>query len=60
MLIVLGIVLQFVLKYFIGDHIDFEKGLKGTLEIIGTIGFIMIVLEATLELQLKRENWNPF
>ncbi|SDM46515.1 cation:proton antiporter domain-containing protein [Kriegella aquimaris] len=59
MLIVLGIILQFVLKYFIGDHIDFEKSLKGTLEIIGTVGLIMIVLEAALELELKREKLVP-
>lgn len=59
MLIVLGIILQFVLKYFIGDDIDFEKSLKGTLEIIGTVGLIMIVLEAALELELKREKLVP-
>ena len=55
MLIVLGIGLQFGLKYFMGGDVDFEKSLRGTLEIIGTVGLIMIVLEAALELELKEE-----
>ena len=59
MLIVLGVVLQFALKYIIGTEIDFEKNLRGTLEIIGTVGLIMIVLEAALELELKREKLIP-
>ncbi|MEO9891375.1 cation:proton antiporter [Aurantibacter sp.] len=59
MLIVLGIILQFGLKYFMGDAIDFEQSLRGTLEIIGTVGLIMIVLEAALELELKREKLVP-
>ncbi|MUH38084.1 sodium:proton exchanger [Zobellia amurskyensis] len=59
MLIVLGVALQFALKYFIGAEIDFEKNLRGTLEIIGTVGLIMIVLEAALELELKREKLIP-
>lgn len=59
MLIVLGIILQFGLKFFIGEEIDFEQNLRGTLEIIGTVGLIMIVLEAALELELKREKLVP-
>jgi len=59
MLIVLGIALQFGLKYIMGSEIDFEKNLRGTLEIIGTVGLIMIVLEAALELELKREKLIP-
>lgn len=59
MLIVLGIALQFGLKYLIGGEIDFEQNLRGTLEIIGTVGLIMIVLEAALELELKREKLVP-
>lgn len=55
MLIVLGIVLQYVLKYFIPDIPDFT----GALEILGTVGLIMIVLEAALELELKREKLVP-
>lgn len=59
MLIVLGIGLQFGLKYFMGGEVDFEKNLRGTLEIIGTVGLIMIVLEAALELELKSEKLIP-
>ena len=59
MLIVLGIASQFGLKYIMGSEIDFEKNLRGTLEIIGTVGLIMIVLEAALELELKREKLIP-
>ncbi len=59
MLIVLGIALQFGLKYFMGGEIDFGQKLRGTLEIIGTVGLIMIVLEAALELELKREKLVP-
>lgn len=55
MLIVLGIVLQYILKYFIPDIPDFS----GSLEILGTVGLIMIVLEAALELELKREKLVP-
>lgn len=42
-----------------GGEIDFEQNLRGTLEIIGTVGLIMIVLEAALELELKREKLVP-
>lgn len=59
MLIVLGIALQFGLQFFLGVEMDFEKKLRGTLEIIGTVGLIMIVLEAALELELKREKLIP-
>ena len=59
MLIVLGIALQFGLKYFMGGEVDFEQNLRGTLEIIGTVGLIMIVLEAALELELKQEKLVP-
>ncbi|MCK0131494.1 cation:proton antiporter [Flavobacteriaceae bacterium F08102] len=55
MLIVLGIILKYVLDYFVGDEIDF----KPSLEILGTVGLIMIVLEAALELELKREKLIP-
>lgn len=59
MLIVLGILIQFGLKFFMDGEIDFEQNLRGTLEIIGTVGLIMIVLEAALELELKREKLVP-
>ncbi|MGB5500504.1 MAG: cation:proton antiporter [Maribacter sp.] len=55
MLIVLGIILQFVLNYFVPEKIDFSGGL----EILGIVGLIMIVLEAALELELKREKLVP-
>ncbi len=55
MLIVLGIILQFILDYFIPEKIDFSGGL----EILGIVGLIMIVLEAALELELKREKLVP-
>ncbi|MGI9552835.1 MAG: cation:proton antiporter, partial [Aurantibacter sp.] len=55
MLIVLGIILQYALKYFIPSLPDFS----GALEILGTVGLIMIVLEAALELELKREKLVP-
>ncbi|MEX0290439.1 MAG: cation:proton antiporter [Flavobacteriaceae bacterium] len=55
MLIVLGIILQYVLKYFEPTLPEFG----GALEILGTIGLIMIVLEAALELELKKEKLWP-
>ena len=55
MLIVLGIILQFILDFFIPEKIDFSGGL----EILGIVGLIMIVLEAALELELKREKLVP-
>ncbi|NJB70972.1 NhaP-type Na+/H+ or K+/H+ antiporter [Saonia flava] len=55
MLIVLGVILQYVLKYFVPTMPD----LDGTLEVLGIVGLIMIVLEAALELELKREKLVP-
>lgn len=55
MLIVLGIILQYALKYFVPEALDFSGGL----ELLGIIGLIMIVLEAALELELKREKLVP-
>lgn len=55
MLIILGIVLQYVLKYFVPEALDFSGGL----ELLGIVGLIMIVLEAALELELKREKLVP-
>jgi potassium/hydrogen antiporter len=55
MLIVLGVALQFGLKYMNSDAIDFFP----ILEILGIVGLIMIVLEAALELELKREKLMP-
>lgn len=55
LLIFLGVVLQFVLSYFTSDEVDFFPAL----EVLGIIGLIMIVLEAALELELKREKLVP-
>ena len=55
MLIVLGIILQYVLKIFEPTLPEFDS----SLEILGTIGLIMIVLEAALELELKKEKLWP-
>ncbi|MGJ8713563.1 MAG: cation:proton antiporter domain-containing protein [Maribacter stanieri] len=55
MLIVLGILIKIGLEFFIPGVPDF----KGSLEILGTVGLIMIVLEAALELELKKEKLWP-
>jgi NhaP-type Na+/H+ or K+/H+ antiporter len=55
MLIALGLGLQYVLKYFTTEAVDFFP----ILEVLGIVGLIMIVLEAALELELKREKLFP-
>jgi len=55
MLIALGLGLQYVLKYFTSESVDFFP----ILEVLGIVGLIMIVLEAALELELKREKLFP-
>jgi cell volume regulation protein A len=50
MLIVLGLGIQFILKYK-----NLEFNFMPVLEILGIAGLIMIVLEAALELKLERE-----
>ncbi len=55
MLIVLGIILQYVLKYTTAEEVNFFPAL----EVLGIIGLIMIVLEAALELELKRDKIWP-
>lgn len=55
MLIILGIALQPVLPIIQVGKADFAPILK----ILGTVGLIMIVLEAALELELKREKYIP-
>ena len=55
MLIVLGIGLQYVIEYSVEEPFDFFPAL----EVLGIIGLIMIVLEAALELELKREKLWP-
>jgi NhaP-type Na+/H+ or K+/H+ antiporter len=53
MLIVLGIILNFGMDAFLGGAPE----LKGVLKILGTVGLIMIVLEAALELELKSDKY---
>ncbi|MFC5624121.1 cation:proton antiporter [Algoriphagus winogradskyi] len=55
MLIALGLILQYILGYFTTETIDFFP----ILEVLGIVGLIMIVLEAALELELKREKLIP-
>ena len=55
MLIILGILIKIGLDIFAPSIPDFA----GSLEILGTVGLIMIVLEAALELELKREKLIP-
>ncbi len=55
MLILLGILIKIGLDIFAPRTPDFG----GSLEILGTVGLIMIVLEAALELELKREKLVP-
>ena len=51
MLIGLGVILQYVAKFFVSSLPD----LFPALEILGIVGLIMIVLEAALELELRKE-----
>ena len=55
LLIFLGIVLQYVVKYLSAEEVNFFPAL----EVLGIIGLIMIVLEAALELELKRDKIWP-
>ncbi|MGB5229124.1 cation:proton antiporter [Eudoraea sp.] len=55
MLIVLGVVLQYGLKFAKVGEMNFFP----ILELLGIVGLIMIVLEAALELELKREKLMP-
>ena len=55
LLILLGVGLQYLLGYFSDDVPNFFP----ILEVLGIVGLIMIVLEAALELELKREKLVP-
>ncbi|WP_027395088.1 cation:proton antiporter [Aquimarina latercula] len=55
MLIVFGVGLQYLIGYFNAGSINFLP----ILEVLGIVGLIMIVLEAALELELKREKLLP-
>lgn len=52
MLIVLGVGIQQLLI-----HLRMEPNYFSSLEVLGIVGLIMIVLEAALDLELKREKW---
>lgn len=52
MLIALGVGVQYLLKYAGVENVNFFP----VLELLGIVGLIMIVLEAALELELKKEN----
>ena len=53
MLIVLGIIINQILIFSGYKNINFFS----TLELLGIIGLIMIVLEAALDLELTKEKW---
>lgn len=55
MLIILGIIINYVLQYAGITNMDLSEPLS----ILGIVGLIMIVLEAALELELKREKAIP-
>lgn len=52
LLMLVGVGIQQLLHYF-----QLEPDFTSTLEILGIIGLIMIVLEAALDLELKKEKW---
>lgn len=57
MLIVLGVVFKLALDAWMPEAANFD--FKPMLELLGIVGLIMIVLEAALELELKREKYVP-
>lgn len=54
LLILLGIGIKYGMEYY--DYQD-KNFIGGTLEILGIVGLIMIVLEAAIDLELSREKW---
>ena len=62
MLIILGILMKVGLDFYFASQgivVDIKEALKPILTVLGTVGLIMIVLEAALELELKREKVIP-
>jgi NhaP-type Na+/H+ or K+/H+ antiporter len=53
-LIILGIGIKYGLDYY---EINQDELIFSTLEILGIVGLIMIVLEAALDLELSKEKW---
>ncbi len=54
LLILLGVGVEFVLKLY---DLSVSAFVKETIEIIGIVGLIMIVLEGAMDLELTREKW---
>ncbi|MFT6054129.1 MAG: NhaP-type Na+/H+ or K+/H+ antiporter [Roseivirga sp.] len=54
LLIILGIGIKYGLDYY---EINQDELIFSTLEILGIVGLIMIVLEAALDLELSKEKW---
>lgn len=59
MLIILGVILQYAYHFITGQEVDFASALTTPLAVLGTVGLIMIVLEAALELKLSRDKLIP-
>ena len=59
MLIVLGLLIQFGVKEsnILGEGKNLEQLLLPVLKLLGTVGVIMIVLEAALELKLEKDKY---
>lgn len=55
LLILLGIAAKFALDMWSG--INIENYSKSTIEVIGIVGLIMIVLEGAIDLELTKEKW---
>ncbi len=57
MLIVLGVGIQYAQELFPGYGLNFQENprIMNQLKILGNVGLILIVLEAALDLELKRE-----
>ncbi len=58
MLIVLGVVMQYLILGAFGVELK-EEDILPSLKLLGIVGLIMIVLEAALELELKKEKYIP-
>lgn len=58
MLIVFGVIIKYALDAM-GNGLNIEEQILPVLEVLGTVGLIMIVLEAALELELKPEKYVP-
>ncbi len=54
LLILLGIAGKYAMDYY---NFNQDKLIFGTLEVLGIVGLIMIVLEAAIDLKLTREKW---